>query len=475
MSTTTTTTTTTSTRSFLQQQQFKMSTNNNINTNSNTHSQNEFDLLDIFSTDMDFEQAYNMYSTLQQKNALGSFEQLQKVQQLNQQYSSTLSNPIPTSNIHQFPDQFAYERAHILNGPHNLQPQQQQQQQYQQHQQGFVNNYVNKNYSFNDPNIQNLQDEDEIDDDFDQFFTNTESNALEKFLDNLANPISTGNPLQFYNNSTNGGSSLHNNHEIDFNFEMHTMKVPQHLKPRSQSNIDNSNQLPIPLPPSGPIQQVVPPPQDHIQLKKELTEAFTNPSISTFNQLPSPKDFHTHNNNNNNNNNNNDPILTNTNTTMTKKTKQLITPPTSGDELRKRNSDDESDEEEDEDDDNDEQEEKQDNKDKTRNKPLKKRRRSSNKPLLSIEQKRLNHSNSEQKRRQLCKLAYERCLELIIDLDAFNKLPELNENERKSKRARVNKDGLPNLSKHNALIRISNEMILIKSMNENLKKFIENN
>ena len=77
-------------------------------------------------------------------------------------------------------------------------------------------------------------------------------------------------------------------------------------------------------------------------------------------------------------------------------------------------------------------------------------------------------------RRQLCKFAYQRCLELIIDLDAFNKLPELNESERKSKRARVNKDGLPNLSKHNALIRISNEMILIKSMNDSLKKLIEN-
>lgn len=67
MSTTTTTT--------LQQpkHEFIMTTtdNNTNNNNSDTHQQqqqqNEFDLLDIFSTDMDFEQAYNMYNTLQQK------------------------------------------------------------------------------------------------------------------------------------------------------------------------------------------------------------------------------------------------------------------------------------------------------------------------------------------------------------------------------------------------------------------------
>jgi hypothetical protein len=249
------------------------------------------------------------------------------------------------------------------------------------------------------------------------------------------------------------GHPIHNtSHEIDFNFEMHTMKVPQHLKPRSQSA---ENLIPIPLPPTQP------PQQDHIQLKKELTEAFASPS--TFNHLPSPNDSL--------NKMNNDPFLTSKKTksptttadTTTKKSKQLITPPTSGDELRKRNSDDDESDEE-----------LLKNEDGDVSKPMKKRRRSSNKPLLSIEQKRLNHSHSEQKRRQLCKLAYQRCLELIIDLEAFNKLPELNESERKSKRARVNKDGLPNLSKHNALIRISNEMILIKTMNENLRKFIEN-
>ena len=43
-----------------------------------SNSQADFDLLDIFSNDMDFEQAYDMYNNLQEKNAMGSFEQLQK-------------------------------------------------------------------------------------------------------------------------------------------------------------------------------------------------------------------------------------------------------------------------------------------------------------------------------------------------------------------------------------------------------------
>lgn len=357
-----------------------------------SNSQADFDLLDIFSNDMDFEQAYDMYNNLQEKNAMGSFEQLQKVQALNQQYVSNLQPPSSA----QFPDQFAYERAQILNGEYNKQS-------------GLMNDATNKNYSFND-------------DTFDQFFTNTESNALEKFLDNLANPVASVNPLQFYNNTRTSVPD----EDVDLSFELHTMKVPQQFKPRSQSLEHNP-----------PLQQKVRfTEEEHAALKQELTEAFAHPCT----QLPSPSTTEYK-----------------PKPTTPKVVKQFVTPPNSGDELRKRNSDIESDESEEE-----------------TTPTTKKRKRTSSKPLLSVEQKRLNHSHSEQKRRQLCKFAYQRCLELIIDLDAFNKLPELNESERKSKRARVNKDGLPNLSKHNALIRISNEMILIKSMNDSLKKLIEN-
>ncbi|CAI5755495.1 unnamed protein product [Candida verbasci] len=341
---------------------------------SSTQFDADYNLLDMFSCDMDFEQAYSMYNNLQQNKLMGSFEDLQKVQMLNQQYTTNIP-PSQAQNT-----DYDYGRQQI----------------------------INKNYQ--------MHTQDSFDE-FDQFFTNNESNALEKFLDNLANPNSLStNPLQFYKQNLSQQHSPILNNELDFNFDLHTMKLPK----RNESTTSDSC----------------------INLKKELTEAFTNPSHhSNFhNQLPTPVDSRTNSSN------------------------QLITPPTSGDELsinknKRHNSSDEDESEE----------EGKESKDEA----PKKRRRSSNKPLLSLEQKRLNHSHSEQKRRQLCKLAYQRCLELIINIDAFNKLPELNEAERKSKRARVNKDGLPNLSKHNALIRISNEMLTIKSKNDALKKLLE--
>ena len=49
---------------------------------------------------------------------MGSFRTITKVQALNQQYVSNLQPPSSA----QFPDQFAYERAQILNGEYNKQP-----------------------------------------------------------------------------------------------------------------------------------------------------------------------------------------------------------------------------------------------------------------------------------------------------------------------------------------------------------------
>lgn len=107
---------------------------------------NGFDnFLDIFSTDMDFEQAYSMYNTLQQKSAIGTFEELNKVQILNSQYTTNLPTPPPhpqhqqqhyssvSSDLPQ--DEFADSRQQILKGGHQYiqeQPKQQQQQQQQQ-------------------------------------------------------------------------------------------------------------------------------------------------------------------------------------------------------------------------------------------------------------------------------------------------------------------------------------------------------
>ena len=600
--------------------------------NSNENDNNEFDnLLDIFSADMDFEQAFSMYNDLQQKNAIGSFEELSKVQMLNSQYTSNLSTNTNQSQYqphhnqvyhhhtqqplhqqqhplsqHLSDDEFARSRQQILNGgippasdlpspplpnssssihAHNQyhsHHQEQQQQQQQLHQSHLLRSLHVQTALGTSDYIHSGQDamqEDAIEeeDDFDQFFTTTESNALEKFLDNLANPNSSGDPLQFYNstnNPLNGNGSGHLHHrkplDLEFNFEMHTMKVPSHLRsqnsPNNNSNNNNINttnnniatspkymllqqqqihpqfmennsnnhihlqqfqqqhpqqhqqqQQQHYVPPlmsqqfDQPLQQQnndihfhstiqpqslpSPPSSDYkhnpVNLKRELTEAFA-PSVGES-SLPNS---------------------INTATLSKTSLKQLITPPTSGDEGKKQGNENENEnknkngekenllrkeadaaddaEEEGEDAVDGSSEEssrystsldksesvnsrsssKSSSPNQNGEEPQKKRRRSSNKPLLSLEQKRQNHSYSEQKRRQLCKIAYQRCLERIIDLEAFSKLPEMDEAERKSKRARVNKEGLPNLSKHSALVRISNEMETIIGLNNQLKKLL---
>ncbi|KAK6457425.1 uncharacterized protein RJT20DRAFT_40230 [Scheffersomyces xylosifermentans] len=423
-------------------------------------------IIDLISPDMDFEQAYLMYSNLQQKNALNSFEQLQMVQMLNQQYTTTLDGtPAPQSNAaaveqsQQFnfsqayhptatgtmtqagsgsgstplgsaTDAFNYHRSQIVNN-------------------GLMNNAMNKKYAFNTPRASGKSDDG--DDEFDQFFSNTESDALEKFLDNLANPNGSTNPLQFYYNNIQQqhNNENHNNQQQASNLhqqQQHHQHLQQHA-PSQQNAFGQGNDYMFDLYTMKPNYKQN---NDHEHLKKELTEAFSHPSLklnsASPNQLPTPSDSR-------------QSSSSFIDEFQQKDRENMITPPTQDGSDRKHglSEDDEDDESE---------------SDYASGQP-KKRRRSSHKPLLSLEQKRLNHSHSEQKRRQLCKLAYQRCLRQIIDIEAFNKLPAINEEQRKSKRARVNKDGLPNLSKHNALIRISNEIILIKTLNEKLKKFVE--
>ncbi|KAK6197872.1 uncharacterized protein RJT21DRAFT_109437 [Scheffersomyces amazonensis] len=343
-------------------------------TGSSSHGKDHHDILDMVTADMDFEQAFMMYNSLQQKQAQSSIEQLQKVQMLNQSY-------IPeTDHQHYGSHDFSDHRSQILN---------------------------TQTY----PTSHRFDAEDDEDDDmeehneFDQFFSNTEANALDSFLDNLTNST---NPLQFYNI---GGSSSHTHQELPI-FDLHTMKEQQKVS------------------------------VDHENLRQELTDAFSHPSLKGLNL----------NSGSSSSSSSSSSLSSSTNINPHNNDSDMLTPPSSDVESKRFRSgtlgviD---------------------------GTPIKKKRRSSTKPLLSLEQKRLNHSHSEQKRRQLCKLAYQRCLNLIIDIDAFNKLPELNEAERKSKRARINKEGLPNLSKHNALVRISNEMLLIKGMNEKLAQLIE--
>ncbi|CAH6720653.1 hypothetical protein CLIB1444_04S04918 [[Candida] jaroonii] len=272
--------------------------------------------LDMVSTDMNFEQAYSMYNNLQQENAIHQIENLQKIQNM-----SLFNHQINMEDIMK-------------------------------------------------PNVENMDEEDDeeeeedkedSDNEFDKFFSNTESNALEKFLDNLANPTNS-NPLDLYNN----------NYSYEFNF-----------KPKNDFSAFSH------------------PPQYQFQEKPEDKDEYFKSSNIIPQQLPTP-------------------------------------------ESRQSSIDEEE--------------------------PLyKKRKRSTSKPLLTLEQKRLNHSYSEQKRRQLCKLAYERCLRLITNFDNYCKNPPMN---KKSKRKQFNKDGLPNLSKFCALSKVSNEILKIRSKNDDLKKLL---
>lgn len=107
------------------------------------------------------------------------------------------------------------------------------------------------------------------------------------------------------------------------------------------------------------------------------------------------------------------------------------------------------------------------------------RRRRSTKALLSSEQKRLNHLNLEQKRRLQCREAYDRCLRLITNVDDYkNDLVlacPLTLSRKKSKRRQLTDNGLPNLLKHTALLKITNEILKIKGKNERLQKLLDSN
>lgn len=272
--------------------------------------------LDMVSTDMNFEQAYSMYNHLQQEQAINAVDNLERIQQSIKLESKSQS---PFESITPMVD-----RSRGLSLP-------------------------NLNDAVDDDDEEEEEEEEE---EFDKFFSNTESNALEKFLDNLANPT-TSNPLDIYN------------HEFTF-------------EPKKEYKAD--------------------------------LKAFAHPPPTKF-ESPQPTN-----------------------------TFQLPTPESSLSSI-----------------------------DEEFEEPTKKKQRLNIKPLLSLEQKRLNHSHSEQKRRQLCKAAYERCLRLITNFESYKRLPPIN---KKSKRKQFTKDGLPNLSKHCALMKISYEMTKIKRMNDELEKLL---
>lgn len=100
------------------------------------------------------------------------------------------------------------------------------------------------------------------------------------------------------------------------------------------------------------------------------------------------------------------------------------------------------------------------------------------KSLLSTEQKRLNHSLLEQMRLLLCKEAYERCLSLVTNVEKYRceiALADSTSSRKKPSRKQVLMNGLPNLSKHMSLVKISNEITKIQSRNRRLRTLLAGN
>ncbi len=418
--------------------------------------------LDMVTEDMEFEQAYSTYSALQQKNALNEIENLKRVQLLNLQYDSAFAAGSTGSGAgaaaSAFPgnSHFSFQQPHLqpndafgyLQGPS-----------YDLQRGGYA--------ADKDANVH---------DDFDHFFSSTESNALEKFLDNLASLNSTGSPpppqQEFYthhnpaqhHNSTGGlilspmpmsmaamalpippvvASMAVGAHPVP-DYNQRQPKIPAHHQqqlllphqPQPQSYYSATFDKPHDM---HTLKSLItpPPPPHHYQhrpvalpdLKHEIDEAFSHPpalskSSITEMQLPTP----------------------------TSSNRQ--SPP------GKRAFEDDDDEELD---------------DETNGSAdgalaAKKRKRSSTKQLLTLEQKRLNHSHSEQKRRQLCKLAYERCLRLIVNLEEYISIH--GDGKKTVKRKQKLRDGLPNISKHTALVKISDEIMVIQEKNRALEALL---
>lgn len=352
--------------------------------------------LDMVSTDMNFEQAYSMYNNLQQEHALSSVDNLQKAQR----------HASPTVFDHgvENDSNFSYHRSKILNMQMNLQEDHLDPNHHIQSGTDMQRSHsmvpTHSQNGFNDDASQDGEEDQDSQDeeDFDKFFSNTESNALEKFLDNLANPNHSTNPLDLYHHDFNFKPKKDVSLKSDIsNVFAHPPKESMYGK---QSDSAINTQLPTPESRQSSI--------DEDNLHPEDLEAHGKRSFDQ-NHSYQPTDL----------------LHSSSLSSM-------------------------------EDD---------------SGSPLKKRKRSTTKPLLSLKQKRLNHSHSEQKRRQLCKLAYERCLRLITDFETYSKQPPIN---KKSKRKLFTKEGLPNLSKHCALVKISGEITKIKSKNDQLRQLLHN-
>lgn len=427
------------------------------------------DILDLVLQDMEFDEAYSLYQSMQQKQARSAVEQLQRVQMLNLQYCTTIPGSQADSNsppagaqngLDAIVDAFSSYHPQLQNNAgqhahHNI-PSIDYQASIEKNKSNadlssnLVTDMANNNANGSHGGLKTPRG-----DDFDQFFSNSESNALSKFLDNLANPLGSFNPISFYP-SMPSYSPQHMS-ELD----LHTMKPmiptpPLRRSPQQSmkagpmgsdaADLDGSRNTKYNAFPhenaTHPLSMDVYSRRANDEVKNELTEAFSHPPSHALagagfggspgvSQVPTPS----------NSRQSSAYALSpkrgiddvdSFEGSMSPSSTSATTPPSSP--------------------------------------PLKRRRRTFHKPLLSLEQKRLNHSYSEQKRRQLCKLAYDRCLRLITNEDDYKE--SNHEGKKKSKRRHLTKEGLPNLSKYTALSRISNEIMKIQAKNEGLKELL---
>ncbi|CCE85382.1 Piso0_004973 [Millerozyma farinosa CBS 7064] len=426
------------------------------------------DILDLVLQDMEFDEAYSLYQSMQQKQARSAVEQLQRVQMLNSQYCMSIQGSQADSNsppagaqngLDAIVDAFSSYHSQLQNNAgehihHNLPSSIDQQASIEKNKPSAdsSSNLLATDMA-NSANGSHGGLKTPRGDDFDQFFSNSESNALSKFLDNLANPLGSFNPISFYP-SMPSYSPQHIS-ELD----LHTMKPMIPTPPSRHSPQQSMKAGPVGSEAADldgsrnakygafPHENAIHPlsmdsynRRANDEVKNELTEAFSHPPSQALgetgfggahgvSQVPTPS----------NSRQSSAYALSpkrgiedveSFEGSMSPSSTSATTPPSSP--------------------------------------PSKRHRRTFHKPLLSLEQKRLNHSCSEQKRRQLCKLAYDRCLRLITNEDDYKE--SNHEEKKKSKRRHLTKEGLPNLSKYTALSRISNEIMKIQAKNEGLKK-----
>ena len=352
--------------------------------------------LNMVTMNMDFEQAYLMYNKLQQKNFMAQVDQLHKAQELSASMARTQQyvNSQRAQAVHA-------PATHISSsvlGTSIATPQ--------------------VMHAADPPKSQELKDSvyfggannDDNDDSMDQFFTNNESKAIERFLDNL----SGGRLSNADTGVTSVDSWCRSREDQDFFFADYFVE----------------------------------------EVKKEITNAFQHPAVLSLRSFGTPL---------------NQTQMGVTQTAMRAmnelQTDMAASPgpqpvvkreisrlsPHSDTYPRKRRFSSESSESPDQ---------------------ASKHNNGASKELLSDEQKRLNHSLLEQKRRLLCREAYERCLRLVTNVEDYKRemaQAGLGSQKRKPSRKQFIKNGLPNLSKHTSLKKISTEISKLQEQNNQLR------